>query len=172
MAIPLKLRFHIFRFNLCRFGSGQRNQVGRHYRQPCVAFKRSSTLPRAAVKSEAPLYPGDDRLHSGPEASQAIVYPLTAAHILHGQPPSAGSLRTTAPMRILMNHAHYGSFPIENIADAFQFPGLRMIDSRIHQRQLFLLFSRILRRPLSLCLQQYRFFGHFRYTAKRMESPP
>jgi len=38
--------------------------------------------------------------------------------------------------QILMNHIHDGSFLIENPAGAFQFPGLRMIDSRIHQRQL------------------------------------
>jgi len=39
--------------------------------------------------------------------------------------------------KVLMNHIHYGGFRIENPADAFQFPGLRMIDSRIHRRQLF-----------------------------------
>ena len=45
--------------------------------------KRSfQTIVDPAVKSKAALYPGDNRLYSGPEASQAIVCPLTAAHIL------------------------------------------------------------------------------------------
>jgi len=43
MAIPVKLGFRIFSFNLCRSGSGRLNQVGRRCRQPCAAFKRSST---------------------------------------------------------------------------------------------------------------------------------
>jgi hypothetical protein len=40
------------------------------------------TIVDPTVKSGAALYPGDNRLHSGAEASQAIVCPLTAAHIL------------------------------------------------------------------------------------------
>jgi len=40
------------------------------------------TIVDPAVKSGAALYPGDNRLYSGPEAPQAIVCPLTAAYIL------------------------------------------------------------------------------------------
>jgi hypothetical protein len=42
-----------------------------------------------------------------------------------------------APAKVLMNQIHYGRFLIENPADALQFPGLGMIDRRVHQWKLF-----------------------------------
>jgi len=93
-------------------------------------------------------------------------------NLLRAHPAGTGRPRKNAPTKILMNHVYYGSFLIENIADAFQFPGSRMIDSRIHQRQFFLLFLCILRRPIFLLLHKYQLLEHLHYTAERIESPP
>ena len=89
-ALLLKTESHLFRYALYCFGSGQRDQIGGDRRQPYVASKRSLPFPRAAVKSQAALDPGDDRFHAGPKAPQAIVDPLTAAHIFHLQPALLG----------------------------------------------------------------------------------
>jgi hypothetical protein len=61
-----------------------------------------------------------------------------------------------------MNHIHQGSFLIENSADAFQFSGLRMIDSRIHQRQLFFtLFAHFAAAPFFLICSNIDFLDTF-----------
>ena len=72
-ALLLKTEFHLFRYALYCFGPGQRDQIGGDRRQPYVASKGALSFPRAAVKSQAALDPGDDRFHSGPEAPQPIV---------------------------------------------------------------------------------------------------
>jgi hypothetical protein len=43
-----------------------------------------------------------------------------------------------------MNQLGYGRILIENPADALQFPGLGVIGSRVHQRQLFFCYFRAL----------------------------
>src|SRR3990172_6306567 len=89
-ALLLKPKSLLFRYALYCFCPGQGNQIGCDRRQPHIAFKRSLSFPRAAVKSQAALDPGDNRFHAGPEAPQAIVDPLTAAHIFHLQPALLG----------------------------------------------------------------------------------
>ena len=110
-AVLLKTEFHIFRYALYFFGSGQRNQIGCDRRQPYVASKRSLPFPRAAVKSQAALDPGDDRFHAGPEAPQAIVDPLTAAHLFHFQSALLGKTHILDPALFGGSQVGFGSKP-------------------------------------------------------------
>lgn len=86
----LNTEFLHFKNALCCFGPGQSDQIGRDRGEPHIALKGASPLPSAAVKTQAPLDPGDDRLHPGTEAPQPVVDPLTAAHVFHFKPALLG----------------------------------------------------------------------------------
>jgi hypothetical protein len=56
-------------------------------------------------------------------------------------PIGAGILQRPTLAKVLMNQVHYGKFEIQNPTDAFQVPGLGMIDRRILDSTAF--FSKI-----------------------------
>jgi hypothetical protein len=76
-----------------------------------------------------------------------------AQHLLGAHPIGAGITELLAAAKVLMNQTGYGRFGIQNPADEFQFPGLGMIGTQVHQRQLFFaLFAHFVVAPFSFLI--------------------
>jgi hypothetical protein len=69
-------------------------------------------------------------------------------NVLGAQAIGAGVSQVSAPTEILMNQINYGSILFQNQVDFLQFPGLGMVDCRVHQGQLlFTLFAHFVAAP-------------------------
>lgn len=81
MAIHQRSKIASNRTGSAGLQRSQSPQIGRYNGQPHVAAKGTLSFPGATVKSQAPLDPGYDRLYTGPEVTQALVNPVTSAHV-------------------------------------------------------------------------------------------
>ena len=76
---------------------GQCLQISNEHRQPYITAKRDDSFQSAAIKTQASLDPGTDRLHTGSEAAKALIDTWATAHIFHFQAPFIGKTNVLYP---------------------------------------------------------------------------